>query len=123
MTSAELDAVLQRLNDADPTSRISRKRQLLSSAREPLVALHRRGYSWRSLARELSSATGESISADLLRAACLQRRKRGPVPGAKDKSEQQKLRSTTVGVAAATSIPKADAQPSDGRFGAKGLKL
>jgi hypothetical protein len=123
MTPAELEAVIQRLQDAGPTSRTSRKRQILSSAREPIIALHQRGYSWRSLARELSTALGESISADLLRTACLQRRlRRLPRRSTTALPTREKLTSR-ANVAGVTPAPQPTLPPSEGRFGAKGLKL
>ena len=114
MTPNELEAVLQRLQAADPASRKSRKRELLASARDPIVALHQRGYSWRSLARELTATLRENISADLLRKACAQNRQR------------RATRRATVSPTPATSVPSAPkvaAPASPERFGAKGLKL
>lgn len=120
MTPAELEAVIQRLQEADPASRTSRKRQLLAGARESIIALHQRGYSWRSLARELSAATGESISADLLRAACRQRRERRNGRGSRGAPTKK---ATTSGSAVAATSPKPAQHVSAERFGAKGLKL
>lgn len=122
MTTNELEAVLQRLQDADPTSRVSRKRQLLSGAREPIIALRRRGYSWRSLARELSAATGESISADLLRAACIQRSQRRSRRRSSNESITPKSPPTNAPNAAVMPLSK-PAPTSNERFGSKGLKL
>lgn len=122
MTPAELEAVIQRLQSAAPASRTSRKRQLLATARESIIALHQRGYSWRSLARELSTATGESISADLLRTACLHRRRRRHGRGSPGASNATNKRTTRASVAA-TKSPKSAPTAGADRFGAKGLKL
>ena len=115
MTAAELQLILQQLNEAPPSSRVSTKRQLLMSAREPIIALYQRGYSWRSLARELSTATGENISADLLRTAC-----------AKRPSRRQVRRASNVTTTTSTRPKPTDTPPSgssNASFGAKGLKL
>ncbi|MHB8704842.1 MAG: hypothetical protein ACYC8W_12045 [Candidatus Tyrphobacter sp.] len=98
---------------------MSEKRQLLSGARERILALRQRGHSWRSLAIELSAAIGQKISPDLLRAACA---KRAP---------RRKLRQATIPTLASI-VPKKEAtaapvpaptQPNGERFGARGLKL
>jgi hypothetical protein len=116
VTAAELQLILQRLNEAPPSSRVSTKRQLLMSAREPIIALYQRGYSWRSLARELSTATGENISADLLRTAC-----------AKRPSRRQARRASNVTTTTSTTPKPTEKAPPSGSsnasFGAKGLKL
>lgn len=116
VTASELETILRRLQEAVPSSRVSAKRQLLVSARELILALHQGGHSWRSLARELSTATGESISADLLRTACM---KRSP-----------RRRSRRASSAPATEYPtqQPSAKPvmletTNASFGAKGLKL
>ena len=115
MTVSELEAILQQLQEAVPSSRVSAKRQLLMNARETIIALYQRGHSWRSLARELSSATGENISPDLLRTACMKRASR---------------RRTRHGNGAPAAPPTADhtrkavpATTTSTSFGAKGLKL
>ncbi len=123
MNATDLETVLRRLQDIDPTSRVSRKRQLLSSARESIIALHRRGYSWRSLARELSAATGESISADLLRAACIQRPQRRSSRRSSEESIAPKSPPTSTTSAALEPTSKQIPPPSDESFGARGLKL
>lgn len=121
MTTAELETILRRLQEAAPTSRLSRKRQLLAGARDTIIALHQRGHSWRSLARELSAATGENISADLLRTACLQRRRLGRrAQSAPAKSLQP---TTRASVAVAALAPKPAAKSGNERFGARGLEL
>lgn len=123
MNAADLEAILQRLQGADPASRVSRKRQLLKGARDPIIALHRRGYSWRSLARELSAATGESISADLLRAACIQRPQRRASRRSRGESIAPKNQPMSAPNASVQSTFKQTPPPSNERFGAKGLKL
>lgn len=116
MTVTELQSILERLASTTPSSRTSAKRQLLESASDAILALHRRGHSWRALARELSSAIGETVSADLLRAACVKR------------AGQRKTRRIANGMATANAAPKPPtpataSAPSNGGFGAKGLKL
>lgn len=117
MTASELEAILKRLQEAAPSSRVSAKRQLLVNARELILTLHQRGYSWRSLARELSTAMGESISADLLRAACMKRsprrrsRRVSGAPVTEHPMQQQ------------TSAKPALSATTNASFGAKGLKL
>ncbi len=116
VTKSELETILKRLEEAAPSSRVSAKRQLLMNAREPILALYQRGYSWRSLARELSAATGESISADLLRSACMKRRARRPTRRA----------TSTPGTQQPAPQPSAEPVPpatTNASFGAKGLKL
>ena len=116
MTTSELESILERLETLTPSSRVSEKRQLLTGARERIMALRQRGHSWRSLARELSAAIGENVSADLLRAACVkrfpQRRTRLSVSGA---PAAQTTRKAPSAVTAST--------PNNSGFGAKGLKL
>ena len=123
MTPAELEAVLQRLQHADPTSRVSHKRQLLSSAREPIIALYQRGHSWRALARELSTAMGETISADLLRTACLKHPQRRPRRRSTRGAAAPKPQPTRTPEASLTPAHQAASTPTNDRFGAKGLKL
>lgn len=116
MTSSELETILERLGTVAPTSRLSEKRQLLSGARERILELRRRGHSWRSLARELSAAIGETVSADLLRAACVKRvarRRSSRAVAAVPISKPQEN----------TPTPRLAMTPNGGRFGAKGLKL
>ena len=116
MTSSELETILERLETVAPRSRLSEKRQLLSGARERILELRRRGHSWRSMARELSAAIGETVSADLLRAACVKR-----------VAQRRSSRATAAGPIAKTAentpTPRLVMTPNDGRFGAKGLKL
>jgi len=114
--TSELEAILERLETLSPSSRLSEKRQLLTGARERIIALRQRGHSWRSLARELSAAIGENVSADLLRTACVKR------------ARQRRTRRAAGGAPAAQATPKAPpaltpSTPSNGVFGAKGLKL
>ncbi len=116
MKAWELETILGRLETESPSSRVSEKRQLLTGARERILALRQRGHSWRSLARELSAAIGETVSADLLRAACI---KRAP---------QRRTRRAANVEPAAHAAPKASpvvtvSKPSNDGFGAKGLKL
>lgn len=119
MLATELEALFTRLESLSPPSRVSSKRQLLANARERIIALRRRGHSWRALAREISAAIGQNVSADLLRAACAHctplRRNRRDVSAA-PASEGRK---TAAPVTQAKSAP----QQSGVSFGAKGLKL
>lgn len=116
MTKSELETILKRLEEAAPSSRVSVKRQLLMNARELILALYQRGYSWRSLARELSAATGESISAELLRSACMKRRARRPTRRATSAP-------VTPQPAQQPSAKPAPPATNNASFGAKGLKL
>lgn len=117
MTASELEAILERIETLSPSSRLSEKRQLLSGARERILALRQRGHSWRSLARELSAAIGETVSPDLLRTACLKRSK-------------QRRSQRTIGGAPPVRTPSPKTSPvipapvaGGDAFGAKGLKL
>ncbi len=119
MTVTELEELFARLETLAPSSRVSEKRQLLTIARERIIALRRRGHSWRALAREISAALGQHVSADLLRAACAQRaplrrhrRDASAIP-APEKRETE----------APVTPPKPAPQPSSSSFGARGLKL
>jgi len=111
-----LETILERLETVAPTSRLSEKRQLLNGARERILELRRRGHSWRSLARELSAAIGETVSADLLRAACVNR-------VARRRSSRAPTARPVAKIAENTPTPRLAMTPNDGRFGAKGLKL
>lgn len=119
MTTSELEAILERLETLAPSSRLSEKRQLLSGARERILALRQRGYSWRSLANQLSAAIGQKISPDLLRAACMKRAPRRNV------RRTANLAPTTAHTKPKTAVtPEPAPTPLNGdRFGAKGLKL
>lgn len=119
MTESELKAFIERLGTIAPSSRASEKRRLLESNGDAINALHRRGHSWSSIARELSAATGERISADLLRAACVKRAPQRRTPSVKgaDAKAAPKAASFAAQPLQATPAPAAD------RFGSKGLKL
>lgn len=68
-TMPDISAIIARLQATQPARHTSPKRAALLAQREALVALHQRGYSWRMIARELS--TGETtFSPDLLRRVC-----------------------------------------------------
>ena len=118
VTESELKAFIDRLATLAPSSRASEKRRLLESNSAAILALYRRGHSWSSIARELSAATGERISADLLRAACA---KRAPKRRANVANEGM----AKAAKPASNPMPAPQAQPAPGaeRFGAKGLKL
>jgi len=116
VTVSEIEAILQKLQEAVPSSRVSAKRQLLMNARVSIIALYQRGHSWRSLARELSSATGENISPDLLRTACMKRASRrrtrhGNSDPAAPPATVEHARKATPATSTSAS------------FGARGLKL
>ncbi len=116
MKTSELEATLGRLETLAPSSRLSEKRQLLAGARERILALRQRGHSWRSLANELSIAIGETVSADLLRAACTKRARRRVV--------HELTSSTTAAKVVGKDAPVAPPPtPNSDRFGAKGMKL
>jgi lipopolysaccharide biosynthesis regulator YciM len=124
VTASELDAILQRLQDVAPTPRVSQKRQLLANAREQILALYQRGYSWRSLARELSTATGQAISADLLRMACMKRQQQRPARRNTSAAVLPTAPQTTAPRSRPSGAHKTMAPAStDSTFGAKGLKL
>ena len=118
MTESELKAFIDRLATLAPSSRASEKRRLLESNGAAILALYRRGHSWSSIARELSAATGERISADLLRAACAKRAPKRRANGANESVAQAPK-------PAPNPMPARQAPPTSGaeRFGAKGLKL
>jgi len=115
VTASELEAILEHLETLSPSSRASVKRQLLAGARERILALRQRGHSWRSLARELSSAIGESVSADLLRAACLKRAPQRPM--------RRAASALTAPAEKKVVLPTPAPAASGERFGVKGLKL
>ena len=119
MTASELEAILERLETVAPSSRLSEKRQLLSGARERILALRQRGHSWRSLAIELSTAIGQKISPDLLRSACMKRAPRRNIRQATTPA----LASTLPKEEMTTAPVPASTRPNGDRFGAKGLKL
>ncbi len=119
MTPSELEAILGRLETLAPSSRLSEKRQLLSGSRERILALRKRGHSWRSLANELSTAVGQKISPDLLRAACVKRTLRHNIGRATTPTPASNLPKKEV---TTVPTPAPTLQNSD-RFGAKGLKL
>ena len=114
---SKLAEIIAQLADRSPSTRTSEKRRLLEGNGEAIFALHQRGFSWSALARELSSATGEPISPDLLRTACSKR------------SRQRRIRRAKAPVPAtvatpsplAASTPKPASSPSRDKFGAKGL--
>ena len=116
MTATDLQTILDKLAGLAPSSRTSAKRQLLESASDAILALHRRGHSWRALARELSSAIGETVSADLLRAACIKQ---------SGTRKARRIATSTLSAPSAQKPPVPPAAPtsSSGGFGAKGLKL
>ena len=118
VTESELKAFIDRLATLAPSSRASEKRRLLESNSAAILALYRRGHSWSSIARELSAASGERISADLLRAAC---NKRAP----KRRANVANERAAKALKPAPNPMPAPQAPPTSGgeRFGAKGLKL
>jgi aspartokinase len=119
MTEADLKTFIDRFATLAPSSRASEKRRLLETNGDAILALHRRGHSWSSIARELSAATGERVSADLLRAACAKRAPQRRARSVKGAS------ATTALKPAATATPVTQPSPasSSERFGAKGLKL
>ncbi len=118
MTESELKAFIDRLATLAPSSRASAKRRLLESNSAAILALYRRGHSWSSIARELSAATGERISADLLRAACAKRatKRRANVA---NEGAAKALKPGPNRMPAPQAPPASEAE----RFGAKGLKL
>ncbi len=119
MTESDLKAFIERLATLAPSSRASEKRRLLESNGDAFLDLHRRGHSWSSIARELSAAAGERVSADLLRAACAKRAPQRRARGVKGAG------ATTALKPAAPAKPPTQPTPtsSSERFGAKGLKL
>jgi hypothetical protein len=68
------------------------------------------------LARELSAAIGESVSADLLRASCVK-------SAARRRSLRVQTARSVTKIAENAPTPRLAMTPNDGRFGAKGLKL
>ena len=118
MTESDLKTFIDRFATLAPSSRASEKRRLLETNGDAILALHRRGHSWSSIARELSAATEERVSADLLRAACAKRAPQHRARSAKDASATRALRP------AAAAAPMTAPTPESGeRFGAKGLTL
>lgn len=119
VTDSELKAFIERFSTLAPSSRASEKRRLLETNGDAILDLHRRGHSWSSIARELSAAMGERVSADLLRAACARR-------APQRRTRRQKSAATTAAPRPApTASPtseRAPLPPSE-RFGAKGLKI
>ena len=116
-TPTEILTILDRLEAFDPQRRLSGKRAQLAAVRDRLITLHAKGHSWRSIARELS-ATGEKVSADLLRSICKTKpRRRAPIATRSANPPERPAKA----LADARSAPAA-AIKSDGRFGAKGLK-
>lgn len=120
MTESDLKTFIERFSALAPSSRASEKRRLLETNSEAILALHRRGHSWSSIARELSAATGERVSADLLRAACGKR-----APQRRARSLKVVGATTTLKAVATAKSPEAQPKSTSGpeRFGAKGLKL
>jgi aldehyde:ferredoxin oxidoreductase len=91
---------------------------LLENNGAAILALYRSGHSWSSIARELSAATGERISADLLRAACVKRAPKRRANAAKDGAPKAlKLAPRPLPTPQTPQTSEAE------RFGAKGLKL
>jgi hypothetical protein len=117
MTDSQLEAILDRLEMLAPQSRLSDKRARLAAVRERLLALHARGHSWRAIAREIS-ATGESVSADLLRAICIPKAKRRG-RAARGRSDAPPAIPTAPRPQPATLVTKTNTTA----FGAKGLKI
>lgn len=116
MTPDDLARLLDQLEHRSPQRRQSRKRAQLNDVRERLLRLHARGHSWRAIARELS-ATGEKVTADLLRAVCKAHPKR-----------RRPERNALTAVAAESRVTKPAPRvvpPATGTatFGAKGLQL
>jgi DNA-binding NarL/FixJ family response regulator len=123
MKPADLIRILDQLEQLGPQRRLSSKRSQLTDVRERLLSLHARGHSWRAIARELS-ASGETVTADLLRSVC------------KAKAKQRK-RSTTRRDPEAPAAARLRPRPAADKrspatvpppkpvaaFGAKGLQL
>lgn len=114
---SKLAEIIAQLAGRSPSSRTSEKRRLIEGNVEAILALHRRGFSWSALARELSSATDERISADLLRAACTKRARRRRSRRAKAEAPI----TTTAPATVAAQTAKPTSPPIRDRFGAKGL--
>jgi hypothetical protein len=122
MILSQLSAVLDRLESLTPQRRTTEKRKQLTEVRERLLALHARGHSWRSIARELS-AQGDKVSPDLLRLVCTTN-KRAPRILKRTRHRATKIISSgepSKPVVRAEAKQRA-ASESPG-FGAKGLKL
>ena len=119
MTESDLKTFIDRFATLAPSSRASQKRRLLETNSAAILALHRRGHSWSSIARELSAATGERVSADLLRAACEKRAPQHRARGVKGAGATTALKPA----ATAKPTPQPTSTFSSERFGAKGLKL
>jgi len=119
MDSEELVNILERLERYDPPHRISEKRTRLMSLRERLLALHARGHSWRSIARELSGS-GEQFSADLLRAVCLTKRGRRAAKAPREKSDARQGSSAEHQTKVRPRMEPT--RTIAARFGARGLK-
>jgi len=118
MTESDLKTFIDRFATLTPSSRASEKRRLLETNGDAILALHRRGHSWSSIARELSAATGERVSADLLRAACAKR-----APQHRPRSVKGARAAALKPAATATPMTQPTPASSTERFGAKGLKL